>query len=94
MKRLFVEMYEYKDGLHENDLRDMTKAFTEMGTAAGVIAHYERLDGRGGFLIEEVPEDSEKNYELTIRYSRWVNFQVFPVTTMEDAFPVIQRIYG
>ncbi len=94
MKRLYVEMYEYKEGLKEDDYRAMTKAFAETGTSPEVIAHYERLDGGGGFLIEELPEDGEKSYELTVRYGRWLNFQVFPVTTIEDAFPVIQRVYG
>lgn len=94
MKRLYVEMYEYKEGLKEDDFRALTKAFAETGAAPEVVAHYERLDGRGGFLIEELPDDDEKSYELTIRYGRWLNFQVFPVTTIEDAFPVIQRVYG
>ncbi len=53
MKRLYVEMYD----------RALTKAFAETGTDPEVIAHYERLDGRGGFLIEELPEDGEKSYE-------------------------------
>lgn len=94
MKRLYLEMYEYKDGLREDDFRALTKTFAEAGTAPGVVAHYERLDGQGGFIIEEFPSDAERSYELTLRYSPWVKMHVFPITTIEDAFPVMQRVYG
>ena len=45
-------------------------------------------------LAAELPEDAESNYELTIKYTPWIEFDVFPITTMEEAFPVIQRVYG
>jgi hypothetical protein len=85
---------EYRDGLKDDDYRALTKAFAETGTAPGVLAHYERLDGQGGFIVEELPDDAEKSYELTVRYGPWVEFHVFPTTSIEDAFPVIQRVYG
>lgn len=94
MKRLFLVGYRYREGLHEEDFRNLTKKFVETGDAPGVIAHYERLDGKGGFVLEEVPEDTERSFELTLRYTPWLEFDVFPITTMEDAFPVIQRVYG
>lgn len=84
MKRLVVSAYRFREHLGE----------TELGTIPGVIAHYARLDGRGGFMIEEVSEDPEQSFELTLRYAPWVEFEVFPVTTIEDAFPVMQRVYG
>ena len=94
MKRLYMTVYRYREGLGEDDLRKLTKKFLEVGTTPGVIAHYERLDGKGGFTVEELPEDAEKSYEVTLRYAPWLEFDVFPITTMEDAFPVIQRVYG
>ena len=94
MKRLEMTMYRYREDLGEEDRRKLTKKFLETGTSAGVIAHYERLDGKGGFMVEELPEDAESNYELTIKYTPWIEFDVFPITTMEEAFPVIQRVYG
>jgi len=45
-------------------------------------------------MVEEIPEDAEKSFELTLRYAPWFDFDVFPITTMEGAFPVIQRVYG
>lgn len=94
MKRLFMTAYRYREHLGEADLRELTKKFAELGTLPSVIAHYERLDGQGGFMIEDVPEDAEQSYEFTLRYAPWVELEVFPITTIEDAFPVIQRVYG
>ena len=52
-----------------------------------MLAHYERLDGMGGFMIEDVSqEDTERSYELTLRYSPWIEMEVFPITTIEEAF--------
>lgn len=95
MKRLYMTVYRYRQNLGEQDLRQLTKKFAELGTARGVIAHYERLDGMGGFMIEEPSEDdTERSYEITLRYTPWLELEVFPITTMEEAFPVIQRVYG
>jgi uncharacterized protein DUF3303 len=94
MKQLYVTIYEYRDGLDEDDLRDLTKRFVEFGQASGVTAHYSRLDGQGGIVVQEIPGDPEQDFELVTRYSPWVNFQIIPVTTIEEAFPVIQRVYG
>lgn len=94
MKRLFVNMYRYRDGLDEDDLRDLTRKFMEIGAGENVIAHYECLDGSGGFLVLDGDADPESAFETTVRYNPWLDMQLFPVTTIEDAFPVIQRVYG
>ena len=94
MKRFYVTAYRYRDGLDNDDLRELTKKFTEVGSAPGVLAHYTRLDGGGGFLVQESLEDPTTDFETTIQYAPWMTFEIFPVTTIEDAFPVIQKIYG
>ena len=95
MKRLSMTAYRYRQNLDEEDLRRLTKKSAELGTAPGVLAHYERLDGMGGFMIEDVTQNNtERSYELTLRYSPWIKLEVFPITTIEEAFPVIQRVYG
>ena len=93
MKLIQMVTYRYREGLCEDDLRTLTKRFIEFGTAPGVIAHYERVDGKGGFLFQE-PLDSEAVKENLLRYAPWIDFEVFPVTTMAEAFPLIQRVYG
>ena len=97
MKLIHMITYRYREGLREDDLRRLTKQFIEFGSAPGVIEHYERMDGKGGFLLQEMPGDAEtvmERKENLLRYAPWIDFEVFPVTTMADAFPVIQRVYG
>jgi hypothetical protein len=94
MKPYYVTVYEYREDLDQDDLRELTRTFAEIGTTSGVIGHYTRLDGMGGFVIQEPPADPEQDFEVTIRYSPWIRFHVYPVTTIEEAFPVIQRVYG
>jgi hypothetical protein len=94
MQRLFMVTYRFRENLDENDLQELTKRFTEIGAAPSTVAHYARLDGRGGFVLREDVEDEETSFEVTLRYAPWMDFEVIPVTTIEDAFPVIQRLYG
>jgi hypothetical protein len=94
MQRLYLTTYRYRENLEDDDLRALTKKFESVGTAPGVLAHYTRLDGRGGFMVQEAPTNPEQDFELTIQYAPWMEFEIIPVTTIEDAFPVIQRVYG
>lgn len=94
MKQLFMTIYRYHEGLGEAERRTLVKKFLELGVGPGPIAQYERLDGTGGFILQEAPDDLEKDFENTLRYLPWITSEVIPVTTMEDAFPVIQRVYG
>lgn len=94
MKHLYLTAYRYRQDLDHEDLRELTRKFTEVGNAPGVVAHYTRLDGQGGFLVQEASEDPAKDFEVTIQYSPWIVFEMVPTTTIEDAFPVIQSIYG
>jgi uncharacterized protein DUF3303 len=93
MKSMYMVEYRYRDGLDEDGLRALTKKFVEFGTPPGAIAQYERLDGKGGFVIQEV-DNAEGIKENLLRYAPWIDFDVFPITTMVDAFPLIQRVYG
>jgi hypothetical protein len=94
MKALYVIAYRFHEDLDEDDLRELTKKYTEVGNAPNVIAYYSRLDGQGGFVVTEGVEDEAPGYENTLRYAPWTNFEIFPVATIEEAFPVIQRVYG
>lgn len=94
MKRLYMVTYRYREDLDQGDLRDLTKKFTEVGNAPGTVANYTRLDGRGGFVLREEVDDDAPVFEVTLQYAPWIDFEVIPVTTIEDAFPIIQRLYG
>lgn len=95
MKQLFLTVYTYKERLDEASLRELTKRFGEVGESPGTIAHYSRLDGRGGFTVSEAkPEDQVKVFETILSYGPWVDFEIIPITTMADALPSIIQLYG
>ena len=94
MKRLYMTTYRFRDGLDANDLRELTKQFMEIGTAPGAIAHYASLDGKGGFVISEDDDDPSETFKVTVQYGPWIEFDVVPVATIEEAFPVILSVYG
>ncbi len=81
-------------GLGEDDLRKLTKKFAEVGQPPGVVAHYVRIDGSGGFMLQEQQEDPEATYENALRYQPWIEIEIAPVATIEEAFPVALRVYG
>ena len=94
MKRLHLTSYTYHDDLGDDDFRELLARFQELGTYAGVIGFYQRLDGRGGFLVHEAADDAEADFELTLRYIRWMNFETIPIAPIEEALPTIQRVFG
>ncbi|GAA2153038.1 hypothetical protein GCM10009844_36900 [Nocardioides koreensis] len=94
MKSLYMTTYRYREHLDADDLRALTKQFLEVGTSPGVIAHYTSLDGSGGFVVQEADADPAESFKVTIQYGPWIEFETTPITTIEDAFPVIQSVYG
>ncbi len=94
MKRLYMGTYRIREGLSEEDGRKLTKKFAEIGAGPSIIAQYTRLDGQGGFFLADPAEDPERDFEFVLRYGPWLEFELFPVTTMEEAYPVIQRVYS
>lgn len=94
MKPLYMITYRFRGGLGEDDLRKLTKKFAEVGQAPGVVAHHVRLDGGGGFMLQEQQEDPEASYENALRYQPWVEIEITPVATIEETFPVALRVYG
>ncbi len=96
MKMYFFVKYSYHKDLDETSLRELTKRFGETGVAPGTIAHYVNLDGSGGFTITEAQSDGDraKAFETTITYGPWMDFEIVPVTTMDDALPSILKLYG
>lgn len=93
MKSLYMIAYRYRD-LDDEAAQALTKKFIELGTRPGELAHYQRLDTRGGFIVEEVPDDHEMDYERRMQLNEWIEFEIIPIATMEDAFPAILRNYG
>ena len=96
MKQLEIVIYTYKSHLTEADVRQLAKTFVERGQVPGVIAQYERLDGRGGFVVKERTPDAEGDatYELTLAYGVYMEFESVTVTPIDDAVPTILKLFG
>ena len=94
MQRLYLTSYRFRADLDDDDLQDLTKKFAEVGQSPDVMAHYVTLDGRGGFLVQSTEGDPEEDYRTTLKYGPWIEFESTPVTTIEEAFPVILSVYG
>jgi uncharacterized protein DUF3303 len=94
MKPLNMIVYRFRTGLGEDDLAKLTKKFAEVGQPPGVVAHYARLDGSGGFMLQEQQEDPEAGYENALRYIPWAEIEILPVAAIEETFPVALRVYG
>jgi len=45
-------------------------------------------------MLQEQQEDPEASYETALRYQPWVELEITPVSTIEEAFPVALRVYG
>ena len=94
MQRLYMTSYRFRGDLDDDDLQDLTKKFAEVGQSEDVMAHYVTLDGRGGFLVQRADGDVEQGYRTTLQYGPWIEFESTPITTIEEAFPVILSVYG
>lgn len=51
-------------------------------------------DGGASTGRERHGDDIEKDYELTVTYGRFLNFEVYNLTPVEESFPVFQKVYG
>lgn len=94
MKPLNMITYRIRGELDHDGRGNLVKKFVEVGQPAGVIAHYVRLDGGGGFMLQEQQDDPEAVYENALRYVPWIDIEITPIATIEEAFPVVLRVYG
>ena len=61
--------------------------FGARGEVPGSIAHYV-YPGGGGVVIAE-HDDPKVIYEATVAYASWLDFDVKPALTIDDAVPII-----
>ena len=59
----------------------------------GTIAHYVMADGRGGLVISENDSMNEA-YANMLNYQQWLEFETYPMLTMEDALPSLLAQYS
>ena len=91
MQQLYMTTYRLREGLGADDLRTLTRQLAEAGSAPGVIAHYVRLDGTGGYIVRAGQQDPGASDEATFPDQPSIDAVVIAVTTFEEAFPVIEH---
>ncbi len=60
MKDLYVTAYHFHNDFDGVGLRELKTRLLSERTGVGIIAHYGRTDGKGGFIIHDLPADAEQ----------------------------------
>ena len=96
MEGFYLISYTYREGLNAQDRKEMAQLFATGGEAPGVVAHYARLDGRGGFMIQKQlqGEELKRDFEQTVSFSPFMTMEMHGIVSIEEAFPVFQRVFG
>jgi hypothetical protein len=67
--------------------------FGERGKGPGEIAHYVHANGGGGTVISDNADISEL-HDVVLAYSPWLEFEIIPILTIDDAVPALLRYFG
>ncbi len=67
--------------------------FAERGKSPGEIAHYVRADGRGGTVISENADVGEL-HDVALAYSEYLEIEIIPVLTIDDAVPALLKYFS
>lgn len=90
---LFGTRYKFIGDRSPDAVKALLASFAENGEAPGTVAHYVLADGRGGLVISE--NDSIKEaYENILNYQEWLEFEIHPLLTIEDALPSLMNRYS
>jgi hypothetical protein len=68
-------------------------AFGQRGKSPGEIAHYVRADGTGGTVISE-NSDAKELHEVALAYAQWLEIEIIPILTIDDAVPALLTYFG
>ena len=83
---LFMATYTIKPFLSKEEQRELMDLFAKNGTATGTIAHYVYADNSGGFTIGEADSLGE-NYAQVLAYEEFIEFEITPILTIDEALP-------
>ena len=73
--------------------KELMALFAERGKSPGEIAHYIHVDGTGGTVISENADISEL-HDVTMAYSPFMEFEILPIRTVEEAVPDLLKYFG
>jgi hypothetical protein len=71
----------------KEDTAALMTEFGARGEVPGSIAHYVYPGGGGDVIAEH--DDPKVIYEATVAYTAWLDFDVKPALTIDDAVPII-----
>jgi len=73
----------------KEDTAELMEEFGSRGEIPGSIAHYV-YPGGGGVVIAE-QDDPKVVYETATAYAQWLDFDIKPALTIDDAVPIILK---
>jgi hypothetical protein len=74
------------------DTAALMKEFGDRGEVPGTIAHYAYPGGGGVVIVEQ--DDPTALYESVMAYGEWLEFDVKPALSIDDAVPSILAYLG
>ena len=83
---LMVTRYTMKPFMSKEEVGELMNLFGELGDNPDQIAHYANADGGGGTLVVET-DDPTAEYQRTLRYAPYMQFETQIVQKIEDAVP-------
>ena len=85
---LMMTTYRVKSFMPKEETKRMMDTFAEHGTTDGTIAHYVFASGGGGVVIGE-SDDLGSGYRNILNYGEWVDYEMTPLLSIDDALPHI-----
>ena len=73
----------------KDDTAALMQEYGERGEIPGSIAHYV-YPGGGGVVIAD-QDDPKVVYETAVAYAQWLDFDIRPALTVDDAVPIILK---
>jgi Protein of unknown function (DUF3303) len=83
---LFLATYRVKPFLPLADQRHLLELFEKHGAAPGTIAHYVAADASTGWTVIEA-EDAVDAYATILKYEEYMQFEMTPILTIDEALP-------
>ena len=83
---LFLTSYRAKPFMSKADQKRLLDLFGQAGAAPGTVAHYVAADNSGGWTLVEADSLAE-GYAAILKYEEFLEFDLTPVLTIDEAVP-------
>jgi uncharacterized protein DUF3303 len=89
---VFITTYRIKQ-LSKDETKELMGVFADKGVVGTVKAHYIAADASQGVVITD-DDDLEETYRNILNYSQWIEYDIKPYLTIEQAVPHIMDYIG